>query len=148
MAAAPKVHIADIKQPNRSLCLVCVFVCMVSLRAFTSNALFCSPGRKHAHPTPLRCAGGSLFVACFDSLQIILLESNWPNVALPVFKNSLCSPCSFNISSCCFSLRCPSPCAQIPARPLHCLLSPPATVEAEIHSKRLKFLPHLSRSPL
>lgn len=24
MAAAPKVHIADIKQPNRSLCLVCV----------------------------------------------------------------------------------------------------------------------------
>lgn len=35
---------------------VCVFW-MVSLRAFTSNALPCSPGRKHAHPVPARSAG-------------------------------------------------------------------------------------------
>lgn len=127
-----------------AVCVWCVCLCAGFLRGPLPQTHCSALPAEDTHI--LRAAGGLLFVACFDFLQVLLLKSNCPNVELPVLRNSLCSACSFTVSSGCFSLRCPRPCAQIPARPLRCLLSPPATVEAEIHSKRLKFLPHLSRS--
>lgn len=87
-----------------------------------------------------------IFVACFDFHSIIykLVNPTVQMLLLYALKNPPCSPCSSEMSSGCFSLQCPSPCAQTAARPL--LPSPPAAVEAEIRSKRMQFLPHLYRS--
>lgn len=134
--AVLKVHI----KYNHSVCLACLF-CVLSLRAFTSNALPCSPCRKHSHPLPALSAG------CRASIRIYFFNLKkiykFLNISKVVLKKSTSPLQLCHIVVFCFglfffffvslsvSLR-----AHGEARPPRCFPST-AVVKSEICSQRL-----------
>lgn len=89
------LHLLKCWHQNK-LTTVCVWhlYCLYILPPrFTSNALLCSPGRKHAHPAPARSAAcWDIFVACFDFWMSYNLKINSPDAAAWVLKIPSCSP--------------------------------------------------------